>query len=80
MKGPNIKKGIKLNEMTGLQDIVPTICYLMNIPYPKGCQGAIIYDALEDPDWKTKELQRLKKELKRWKTIYEKQVSIMHNR
>ena len=80
MKGPNIKKGVKLNEMVGLQDVVPTICYLMNIPFPKGCQGALIYDALEDPDWKTKELQRLEKELKRWKAVYEKQVSIMHNR
>jgi len=80
MKGPNIKKGVKLNEMVGLQDVVPTICYLMNIPFPKGCQGALIYDALEDPNWKTKELQRLEKELKRWKAIYEKQISIMHNR
>lgn len=80
MKGPNIKRGIKLNEMTGIQDVVPTICYLMDIPFPEGCQGALIYDALEDPNWKTKELQRLKKELERWKTIYEKQVSIMHNR
>lgn len=80
MKGPNIKKGIKLNEMTGLQDVVPTICYLMDIPFPQGCQGALIYDALEDPDWKTKKLQRLEKELERWKAIYEKQVSIMHNR
>jgi len=80
MKGPNIKKGIKLNEMVGLQDVVPTICYLMNIPFPKGCQGALIYDALEDPNWKTKKLQRLEKELKRWKAIYEKQISIMHNR
>ncbi|TET08844.1 hypothetical protein E3J84_05815, partial [Candidatus Aerophobetes bacterium] len=80
MKGPNVKRGIKLNEMVGLQDVVPTICDLMNIPFPKGCQGALIYDALEDPDWKTKKLQRLEKELERWKAIYEKQVSIMHNR
>ena len=80
MKGPNIKKGIRLNEMIGIQDIVPTICYSMNIPFPKGCQGAVIYDALEDPNWKIKELQRLKKEVKTWKNVYEKQVSIMHNR
>ncbi len=66
--------------MIGLQDVVPTICYLMNIPFPKGCQGVLIYDALEDPDWKTGELQRLKKEVETWRKIYERQVSITHSR
>ena len=66
--------------MTGIQDVVPTLCYVADIPFPQGCEGAIIYDALQDPSFKMKERIKLEKELQRWKDAYERQVSITHSR
>ena len=80
LSGPGIKKGFDHKGMTGIQDIVPTLCYMTDIPIPNGCEGAIIYDALEDPNMKMKKIKKLEKELERWKTAYEKKVSITHSR
>ncbi len=54
MKGPGIKQGYILNRNVWLVDIVPTICYLLDLPIPKDAQGGIIYQALKDPDIKLK--------------------------
>ena len=80
LAGPGIKRGFKHEGMTGIQDVVPTLCYLADIPFPHGCEGAIIYDALEDPGFKMKERARLERELERWREAYERQVSITHSR
>jgi len=80
LSGPGIKRGFKHEGMTGIQDVVPTLCYMADIPFPRGCEGAIIYDALEDPEFKMKEQAKLEKELEKWKDAYEKQVSITHSR
>ena len=80
LAGPGIKHGFKHEGMTGLQDVVPTLCYMADIPFPYGCEGAIIYDALEDPSFKMKERAKLKKEIEEWKEEYERQVSITHSR
>ena len=48
--GPGIKKGFVMERAVQLVDIVPTICYLMGIPYPTTCEGAVAYQALENPD------------------------------
>ena len=80
LAGPGIKQGFKHEGMTGIQDVVPTLCYMADIPFPQGCEGAIIYDALEDPGFKMKEKAKLEKELERWKDAYERQVSITHSR
>jgi len=48
--GPGIKKGFEMERATQLVDIVPTICYMMGIPYPTTCEGAVLYQAMEDPD------------------------------
>ena len=53
---------------------------LSDIPVPRGCEGAVIYDALEDPNFRLKERLRLERELARWKEAYERQVSITHSR
>ena len=45
-----IKKGFEMERATQLVDIVPTICYMMGIPYPTTCEGAVLYQAMEDPD------------------------------
>ncbi len=48
LAGPGIKKGVRREQtLVGIQGVVPTICYLLDIPFPRGCDGAIIYDALE---------------------------------
>jgi predicted AlkP superfamily phosphohydrolase/phosphomutase len=48
--GPGIKKGYKLERTSGLVDIVPTICYLMNWPVPAQVEGGVLYQALENPN------------------------------
>ena len=60
--GPGIKKGAHFTDtMVGLQDVVPTICYLMDLPIPNGCEGAVIYDALADRDLKVKQAAALRR-------------------
>jgi predicted AlkP superfamily phosphohydrolase/phosphomutase len=80
LAGPGIKRGVKLEGVIGIQDVVPTLCYMADIPFPQGCEGAIIYGALVDPSFKMKEKAKLEKELEKWKDAYEKQVSITHSR
>jgi len=50
MHGPGIKAGQTLSRTVWLVDIVPTACYLLGIPVPTQCEGAVIYQALEQPD------------------------------
>jgi len=47
--GPGIKKGVELERNVQAVDLVPTICYLLGWPMPKDAEGAVIYQALEDP-------------------------------
>ncbi len=79
LSGPGIKKDFVHCGMTGIQDVVPTLCYMADIPFPKGCEGAIIYDALENPGFKAEKITKLERDLKRLKEAYERQVSITHN-
>jgi hypothetical protein len=39
---------------------------------PKDCEGAILYQALEDPDMKAKELQRLRRTCERLQKVIER--------
>jgi len=61
MSGPGVRKGVTIERTIWLQDIVPTLCYLADLPVPRQCEGAIIYQALEDPDMKLNELQSVKR-------------------
>jgi len=56
MKGPGVKRNHVMKRTAWLMDIVPTICHLMDLPIPRDAEGAILYQALEDPDAKLKEL------------------------
>ncbi|NPV08696.1 MAG: hypothetical protein HPY83_12155 [Anaerolineae bacterium] len=47
MRGAGIRRGVELERTVWLTDIVPTICALLDTPVPRDCQGAIIYQALE---------------------------------
>jgi hypothetical protein len=78
--GPGIRRGHIHEGMTGIQDVVPTLCYLADIPFPRGCEGAIVFDALQDPSVRMKERAKLERERGRWQDAYERQVSITHSR
>ena len=51
LNGPGIKKGARLQRTVGLVDIVPTICHLTGLPLPQDVDGAVIYQAFEDPNF-----------------------------
>ena len=72
MKGPNVKKGATIERTVWLTDIVPTICHLADLPVPEHCEGGIVYQALEDPNAKLKELEMVRKSLERYKKFVER--------
>jgi predicted AlkP superfamily phosphohydrolase/phosphomutase len=72
MAGPGLKRGVRVSRTVWLTDIVPTVCYLMELPIPKDAEGAVIYQALEDPDSKIRELKELRKRCEELKEKYEK--------
>ena len=72
MAGPGIKRGYVMERTCWLTDIVPTVCYLMELPIPRNTEGAILYQALEDPNIKLKELRRLREEYRKLKIKYER--------
>jgi len=47
MNGPCINKGVKSKHKVSLKDLVPTIAYLLGVAEPKGCEGRILEDALD---------------------------------
>ena len=65
--GPGVKKGTVIDRNVWLTDVVPTICFLAELPVPRDCEGAVVYQALEDPDAKMKELRSLRSALQRYK-------------
>ena len=68
MTGPGIKKNHRLQRTVWLTDLVPTICYLMDLPLPDQAEGAVIYQAFKDPNFKLKEIQKMKDGLARMET------------
>jgi hypothetical protein len=44
----------------------------MEMPIPRDAEGAVIYQALEDPDSKVRELKELRKRYEELKEKYEK--------
>jgi hypothetical protein len=65
LAGPGVKKGYELRMQVHLQDVVPTVCYLAEISVPSGCEGGVLYQALEDPDLKIKELRACRRNYER---------------
>ncbi len=72
MAGPGVKKGEVLSRNVWLTDVVPTVCYLAELPIPRDCEGCVIYQALEDPDAKADELESLRAELAELKQVVER--------
>ncbi|MBM3128857.1 MAG: hypothetical protein FJ009_09585 [Chloroflexi bacterium] len=63
--GPGIKKGFALQRAVRINDIVPTICYLTELPVPDGADGAVLYQAFQDPNFQVKQLRTLREGLAR---------------
>lgn len=51
LAGPNVRRGVRLRRQARCVDVAPTICYLLGLPVPCQCEGGVLYEALEDPDW-----------------------------
>jgi len=48
LRGPGIRRGVRLERTVWLTDITPTICHMLGVPVPRDAQGAVIYQAFED--------------------------------
>jgi predicted AlkP superfamily phosphohydrolase/phosphomutase len=70
--GPGIKKGYRLQRTCNLIDIVPTICYLMDLPVPSTVDGAVLYQLFKNPDFKSDEIGKLKAGLARMETALQR--------
>ena len=70
--GPGIRQGVVIERNVWLTDLVPTVCHVAELPVPDKCDGAVIYQALEDPDARVKELQALRRNVERLKRMVER--------
>jgi len=78
ISGPGIKKGYRMERTAWLQDIVPTICYLTGTPVPEQTEGAVLYQAMEEPNAMLEELKKLRKNYQRLEDAYGRQRSLTH--
>ena len=60
MAGRGVKKGQRMERNMWLVDVVPTVCQLAELPVPRQCEGAVLYQALASPDSKIDELKQLR--------------------
>jgi len=58
--GPGIKKGYRVERTVGLTDVVPTICHIMNWPVPAQTEGNVLGQVLDNPNFISDELTRLR--------------------
>ena len=61
--GPGTKKNYRLERTSGLEDIVPTICYMMDWPVPGQTEGKVLYQVFEDANFKMKQATELRESL-----------------
>lgn len=47
ISGPGIKKKYIRPRPIQMVDVTPTICYLLDIPFPSQCEGKVLYDIIE---------------------------------
>jgi len=78
LAGPGIARGRTVEGTANIADVVPTVCALMDLPFPKGCQGALLYDAFASPDVLLKEKRALEKKLERFRLERERERSQTH--
>ena len=70
--GPGIKRGFRLERTCNLVDIVPTICYLMDLPIPPNAEGGVLYQVFKNPNFKVDEVGKLRAGLARMETALQR--------
>jgi hypothetical protein len=65
LAGPGVRKGNFIKRKAKLEDVIPTLCYLGELSVPGDCEGGVLYQALEDPDMKAKELRACRRNYER---------------
>lgn len=48
ISGKNIKAGQKIDRPANLEDVAPTLCYLLKYPQPKDATGAVLFHLFEN--------------------------------
>lgn len=51
LAGAGIKRGQHLSRQVRQVDVAPTLAYLAGLPTPAQCEGRVVMEALETPDW-----------------------------
>ena len=46
--GPGVKRNFRMSRFCNIIDMVPTVCKLMDLPVPKDCEGAVLYQLLDE--------------------------------
>lgn len=59
MAGAGVRQGVRLSRQVRVVDVAPTVAYLLGIPVSDQVEGGVIYEALEEPNWTLKALERL---------------------
>ena len=62
-----------------MTDLIPTLCHLAEWPVPENTEGAILYQALEDPGLKQNELEKTREKLERYKNAYNMSRGLTHS-
>ena len=70
--GPGIKKGYRLERTCNLVDVVPTICYLMDLPIAPTVEGGVLYQVFKNPNFKPDEIGKLRAGLSRMETAMQR--------
>ena len=78
LAGPGIARGRVVEGTANIADVTPTICAFMDLPFPRGCQGALLYDAFSSPDVLLREKRALRKKLERFRLEAERDRSQTH--
>jgi len=78
LAGPGVQQGVVLDRTVWLQDIVPTLCYLTGWPLPRQAEGAVVYQALTDPDGPPRQLAVLRRNYQRLQQAFESEQALTH--
>jgi predicted AlkP superfamily phosphohydrolase/phosphomutase len=79
MAGPGLRRGIALERSVGLEDIVPTACYLLDVPPPHDAEGGVIYQALERPGQHIEEAAKLRSAVERLENLVNMKKAQTHS-
>jgi predicted AlkP superfamily phosphohydrolase/phosphomutase len=63
LNGPGVRRGVHLEGQVRQVDVAPTLAYLTGIPVPRGAEGGVVYEALEEPDWHLRAIAELEERL-----------------